>query len=394
MSPASQRTRAEGNASMTIRALRPDDLPQVQEVLATRDGVGPEDAARRTEILGYIAFCNPYADPDEGRYFVVEDEGRIVALHGRMPVMFSIGGKRFKGYYVHDLSVHRSALKKAQGLMLTLALAQAIEEETDSFLCLLGMTPLNQMMQRRRRYHELFTDSYVKVLRPEHVLPAAIGQKWLARLLGLCVRPLVAAADWFIHRRHRRLPEPVPDKDFDERFDRLFERVAAKFPVCTVKDAAYLNWKYGDGPCNEDTVLVRREGDEILGSIIVGTVISRGVDTGVIKEIMADPEDTETLSILVSGAVRFLARQKVSAILCLLSDERIGRILRRFLFFRRAGHEALFIGNLEKAGAHRELLSDIRNWHMMFGESDLFMFGRDRPSILKNWKSPAEKASS
>jgi hypothetical protein len=116
----------------------------------------------------------------------------------------------------------------------------------------------------------------------------------------------------------------------------------------------------------------------VQGFVVVGTVKVRGVETGVIKEILADPDDKETIALLFSSAVRFLKQRRVSAILCMMTDERFAGILKKFIFIRRANHEPMFIGNLEKAGVHRDLVSDIRNWHLTFGESDLFMFGRDR----------------
>ena len=366
---------------MVIRGLTPDDLPQVTELLATREGIGVENAAKRAEILAYIAFKNPYAAEGEERYYVVEEDGKIVALHGRMPVLFSCGGTHVRGYYVHDLSVHRGSLKRGQGLALTLALARAVEERTDSFFCLLGMTPLNQMMQRRRRYHEMFADSYVKVIRPEEVLSIFIRSRFLAGLLGIPLRPLVWIVDWCLQWRFRRFAPLTQVSTFDCRFDRLFERIAGKFPACSVKNSIYLQWKYGNAPFNKDTAFARFTNDELQGFVVVGTVKAKGVRTGVIKEILADPDDEETIALLCLSAVRFLRKQNVSAILCLLSDERFGRIARKFLFVRRVGHEPVFVGNLEKAGVHKDVLADIRNWHMTFGDSDLFMFGRDRSSV-------------
>ena len=362
---------------MVIRGLTPHDLPQVTDLLATRDGIGPENAVRRTEILAHVAFRNPFALPGEDRYLVVEDEGRIVALHGRMPLLFSCRGTRQRGYYVHDLSVHRNSLKKAQGLALTLALAKAVEERTDSFFCLLGMTPLNQMMQRRRHYHELYADSYVKVLHPERVLATVLRMKAPGYVLGMFLRPLVALVDMLLLARFKRatLTEIT---SFDERFDRLFERVEKKISICSVKNAAYLRWKYGEAPFNSDPTLARVSNDEVQGFVVVGTVMARGVETGVIKEIVADPDDGETITLLFGSAIRFLKQKKVSAILCMLTDERFARMIRKFLFIRRAQHEPLFVGNLEKVGDHGDLLADIRQWHLTFGESDLFMFGRDR----------------
>ncbi len=375
---------------MVIRGLTPDDLPQVTEILATREGIGAANAALRTAILAHVAFQNPHAAEGEERYFVVEEDGKIVALHGRMPVLFSLGGTPVRGYFVHDLSVHRESLKKGQGLSLTLALARAAEERTDSFFCLVGMTPLNQMMQRRRRYHEMFADSYVKVIRPEEVLSVVVRSRILARLLGLPLRPLVAIVDWFLQRRFRRFA-PLPTvSTFDSRFDRLFERIAGKFPACSVKNAAYLQWKYSNAPFNKDTAFARFTNNELQGFVVVGTVKARGVSTGVIKEILADPDDEETIALLCRAAVRFLKEQKVSAILCMLSDERFGRVVRKFLFVRRVGHEPVFVGNLGKAGPHKDVLGDIRNWHLTFGDSDLFMFGRDRSGVAGSGQRSGE----
>jgi len=373
---------------MLVRKLKIEDMSQIVEILATREERGQRRAEERAAILEWIAFHNPFMVKDQPTYFAVEDEGRVVAVHGRMPLLFSIKGEYKKGYFVHDLSVHKDYRDKGQGFYLTMELAKAIERETDSFFCLFGMTPLNLQMQRRCGYHEMSFDAYVKVIRPEETLSTFVKSPMLVTLLSPLASVAIRCADLLLMPWKRGALEIVRVDRFDHRFDQLFKRVSPKLGVCTVRTAEFLNWKYGDGPARRDTVLAAFEGGELRGFVVLGLAPRKTIPVGLIKDIVMDPDDHEVTRSLFLAAIRKMREWKVYSIRCVVSDPRFAKLLRRFLFLRMADHEVVLVGNLSKS-ADADLLRDIKNWHITFGESDIFMFSAGIPPVKTGQGSAA-----
>jgi len=366
---------------MLIRPLNQEDMPQIVDLLATRDELDREGAERRAGIMEWIAFNNPFAEKGQATYYVAEDNGRVVAIHGRMPIDFSVKGESRRGYYVHDLYVHREYRERGQGFWLTMALAKAIEKETDSFVCLFGMTPLNVEMQRRRKYHEMVFDAYVKVLRPEEALSRYVRTAVIAGVLQPLVYLGLRLADFFLLPRADKTLSVVQIKRFDAGFDELFKRIAPALGICTMKTSGYLNWKYGDGPSRKDVVFAVMHGTEMRGFVVTGFAPGRGFPVGIIKDIVADPEDHRVVFRLALAGIRHLEDQGVCSIRCVVSDPRFAKILRRLLFFRMKDHEMIFLGNIDKSPVNAELLCDIRNWHITLGESDIFMLSGGVPPV-------------
>lgn len=364
---------------MHVRPLKPEDMPQIVDLLETRDGYDRARAEKRAAIMEWIAFHNPQARADEARYFAVEDGGKVIAIHGRMPSVFNVKGQYVRGYFVHDLYVHREYREKGRGFWLTMSLAKAIEEGTDSFFGLFGMTPLNLEMQRRRQYHEMFADTYYKILRPEDALGEKIRNRTLVRVLSPCVRAGLVIADGLLLPRAASA-QVVRVREFDRRFDDFFRKVSPTLGVCSVKDGAYLDWKYGKGPSRQDAVLAAMRGSEITGVVVAGHAPpKRTVPVGTIRDIIVDPDDRATVDLLLAEAIRYLKGLGVHWIRCVLSDERFAPALKRFLFIRQPGTEAFFVGNLDKAPVDKSVLMDIRRWHMTLGESDIYMLSGGIP---------------
>jgi hypothetical protein len=100
---------------------------------------------------------------------------------------------------------------------------------------------------------------------------------------------------------------------------------------------------------------------------------------GIITDIMADPEDKEVMNALYKAAITFFRKKNVNNIICILSDDRFAKMLRKFLFVKK-NPRTVMLGNLEKCNVNEEDLKDMSNWHFTRGESDGFMLntGRDK----------------
>lgn len=389
--------------NVLIRELKRDDMPRMGRLLQTREGLDREEAEKRKQLMEWVAFKNPFAN-GEPTYFVAESGEDIVANLGRMPSEFVVDGKIKRGYFIHDLYVDPEYRKMGMGLFLSTALYKAAEESSKSLCCLIWTTPLNLEIQRRRGYHELWGDRYIKLLNARVKLRNFFGyaklkkslriQKY-AEKLGSSSEEKTADRKTSILRSIINISnqlvgtlvisaEPILDRFFpytvkisridwfDSRFDDLNTKIIPKLGISGLKTSAYLNWKFIDRPFRTSTVFAAEEDGQLLGYIVVAIRTQSDPPEGTIVTIMANPEDNRTISSLIKAAIQYLKERGAFSIECCLTDKRFLRSLRKFLFFRAARREPIMLANLGK-DEQREYLIDIENWHLTYGDSDDFM---------------------
>jgi GNAT superfamily N-acetyltransferase len=354
-----------------VRCLKPNDMPKMALLLQTREDLDPEGAAKRKILLEWLAFKNPSAGR-EPTYFIAEHDGRIVAHLGRMPTVFVINGRLEKGYYVHDLYVHPDYRKKGMGFFLTMSLYKTVEESSDSFCCLIWTSALNLEFQRRRGYHELQAHAYVKILNPEYKIRKSLKPKMLIKPTIPILKMFFALLDLFFVR-----PIPVRAKILKiERFDKAYndwrQNMIHKFGIQPFKVDSYLNWKLIDRPFSRTEVFAAKENDQFKGFLILSSNNCNGIQEGIIVDLITDPSDEKTISALIRKAVEYFSDQQMNSILCIFTDRRIIRLLRRFFFLKAPKGLPIMLGNLEKF-QKKEYLTDISNWHLSLGDSDGMM---------------------
>ncbi|GJM30502.1 MAG: hypothetical protein DHS20C17_31370 [Cyclobacteriaceae bacterium] len=353
----------------SVKALEPGDSNQLLELLKTRENINEHDAEVRTQLQEWIAFHNPFQQNEETTYYVVQDKDKIIAFHGRMPVKFNFKGACVNGYYVHDLYVHPDFRKKGQGFWLTMSLAKAIEKDTRDPFCLLGMTPLNLEMQRRRGYYETEVDGYHKLTDPLKQVTRVFKNRTLSKLLNVPVKLTLAFIDYLLGAIYKSEIEVGILDRFDQRTDDLFTRVKSKIGISTCKQSDYLNWKYIDRPHSRETVLVSTLDNQTTGFMVISlSPYPDAYARGFIIDLLVDPDDKKSLHALLISAIKFFRNSNVYSIHCLLSDQRYVQEFKKFLFTRKIGKKML-LGNCENQSDYKS----ISNWHMTLGESDAFM---------------------
>jgi len=358
--------------NIIIRQLKPDDMDKILDLLRTRFESDAEHAEKRTLLMEWCAFRNPFAD-DEPTYFIAEDRGDIVAHLGRMPTIFIINGKHQKGYYIHDLYVNPEYREKGMGFFLSISLYKAIEESSRFFCCLIWTSDLNLKMQRSRGYYELKAGCYLKVLNPAEILRRLLRKKTLVKMLNPILTRILDVIDLIILRLIPSYRKITKIDRFDSRFDDFYQSILHKIGICSYKQSSYLNWKFIDRPFSKTTVFAAQEKGQMKGVVIISPHLGgKEYPEGMILDIIADPEDKRTIVSLIKASVSYFRRQKVFSIRCCLTDRRFIKILRRFLFFSLPRGEPFMLANMERF-EQREILTDINNWFITYSESDVLM---------------------
>ena len=130
--------------------------------------------------------------------------------------------------------------------------------------------------------------------------------RWpLENVLGRIPGRLVASiADPLISS----VPRPVLDvqrldAEFDDRFDRLWERARHDYPAITRRDTAVLNWHYRNHPDANYHVFFSAQDAALRGYVVFKVYLRKGRRIARIVDLLTVRGDTEAARSLVAAAL-------------------------------------------------------------------------------------------
>lgn len=351
-----------------IRELRPSDVGAYADLCEAREGLDRAAAERRAELVAFLAFENPTSD-GKPCYFVAETGDRLTGHMGRMPTWFFVDGRRHLAAFAHDLFVHPDLVRAGQAFFVTMRLYQTVEKACDSFCAMCWTNQINIELQKTRKYDELWVDRYVHLLRVDPQLDKIEKLGPLRSVLKPAARLALGAVDRANARLGLGRRRLVAIERFDERFDRLAERIGPRMGIAPVKDAAYLRYKYERRPFIE-TVTYGAVGapGELLGFVVLRKTAGDR-DVGTILELVAPRDDPRTISRLVHRAIEHYAEADALAVECVCTDPAFAAVLGRALFVRRAPKLPLFFANASKY-RFPDTLRAVESWHHGYGDSE------------------------
>ena len=109
--------------------------------------------------------------------------------------------------------------------------------------------------------------------------------------------------------------------------DELWGRVSARLSDgvgCITRNAAYLNWRYCDGPGSSFRIIGAYENQTLVGYVITSSVEKEGVRVGVVADILALPK-RHVLAVLLDRALAELRNSGVAVTVALEPPDALGR---------------------------------------------------------------------
>ncbi len=156
---------------------------------------------------------------------------------------------------------------------------------------------------------------------------------------------------------------------FDERFDRLWDRVSGQYPIMVVRNKGYLNWRFS-APDKHYLIFVAEKADEVRGYLVLRDMVLRNTKASVIFDMIAESE--EVMYCLVSQAVKVCQRAGVNFIVYkLIANGTYHHVLRNNGFislpFMRGAH---FCAYSSTTKITKTFLQNPKNWLVQIGDSD------------------------
>jgi GNAT superfamily N-acetyltransferase len=157
-------------------------------------------------------------------------------------------------------------------------------------------------------------------------------------------------------------------ESFGPETDTLGRRAATGYGHHFVRDARYLEWRYLDSPRDYRCVGAYR-GNELAGVAVVGHTFKHGVSAGFLADLVAAPDDAQSVRALVSRAAEEV-RGGADALVLLPPRSRAHRRALVRSGFAPTNKQLRFIGKPLRDGASLDERPEA--WHFTLGDFDFF----------------------
>jgi predicted N-acetyltransferase YhbS len=253
-----------------------------------------------------------------------DEAGEPVGSAGLMRRTVRVFGHDVTAGQAVDLNVDRTHRTIGPALALQRAVIATADERQCEFIY--GFpNPQSEAVLRRGGFREIGRlGRWVRPLSTRRLSTRV--PRWLAAGTDLLL-PLITP------ETYRRVPAGLRVervRQFDSRFDRLFEAAAARVPILGHRTAEYLDWRFARSPHARHRVLGLFEGDALLAYVIW----RRRRGTARIGDLLA--AEPRNLEILLAELLRRLRRRDTEAVVVnYLGHPSVCRTLARLGFWHR-----------------------------------------------------------
>lgn len=173
---------------------------------------------------------------------------------------------------------------------------------------------------------------------------------------------------WFVLRRRRVRTTTVRCSqitEFSQDFDELDRALAQGSCLRQAKNSEFLNWRYGNCPGREYHI-VRAENDGVLRGAAVLNLKDSSAEDAWLVDMVCDPGDSETISVLVDHSVRVSAGHGKGCLRTFCTSDRIRSHLFAFGFVKSRSTPRFTCKVERKPGTEFESVE----WNVWHGDGD------------------------
>jgi GNAT superfamily N-acetyltransferase len=353
----------DGNPKWSARPFRDGDERGIFELWKA---VYPELQHDRDKWMKWWRWMYRDNPAGPGHIWVAEHGGTIV---GQYPLIFrqmKVGNDILKVSQHVDLMTHPNF--RHQGIFTTLertVLDEMRKQGVHMTICFPNVLS-HPVLKKSGWFDVSTTQIMLKPLRWRNAIGLSIKNKLLSGFLAVGA---VLIFNLVLNKKLRRTRKP-PAIDgltltrvstFDERFDKLWARISARYPISVVRNKDYLSWRFG-APGKDYLIFVAEKAHEVHGYLVLGHSMREKAKVGTIYDIVADSEGV--MHCLISEAEKDCLRGGVDIIQYgLIADKTYHRVLTRNGFislpFIKGAHLCAYSSSLSIS---QEFLRNPENW--------------------------------
>jgi len=308
---------------------------------------------------------NPFQPPGHPFIYVVEKGGEIAGAVSLLPVPFQIEQQRLPFYWGTDLMAH----PRFQGLGIGKTLYRYLSEKHEIVMSIGATEAAFKLLVKKTAWFKMSGFKRLSC----YLDPAPYLRKRIplaGRIPGvlsrLLLRPVLAKPRHGAHATDslRKITEIGPE------FDRLWDEVEPYFPVSVCRTRQYLQWRYQSEPHKNYVCHGLFQKKKLLGFFVLEfgrPVTKNGFSEGLLMELVANPTDDETISLLIQGAVDIAFDKGCHLVRCVsASGNEI--LFRRQRFYNFPQWDIRFFGTVNLNKISVEKMKDPDLWMLAFGD--------------------------
>ncbi len=248
--------------------------------------------------------------------WLAEHDSKIIGHYGIIPIKMKVGNMYVTGSFACNGATHPEY--QGRGVFSSIVNRCYFDAAENGIPLTYGFAMIHLGPTYKRyewRGHISFLVRVMKVLNWEPLLGRHLHNKFLIRA-GSCVMERV---------RRSRFEDGNLEIErvdlFDERIDRLWERVSKDFKIIVVRDQTYLNWRYVDQPENEYIILTAVKNGEILGYCVLSEEQHGNLRYGFIVDVLGFQNHYSAIDCLIQRALEHFKERDVDIVSCIMSEK-------------------------------------------------------------------------
>lgn len=159
--------------------------------------------------------------------------------------------------------------------------------------------------------------------------------------------------------------------EFDHSWDVIWKSLCSKYGLISLRESAYLNWRYFKCPDKNYSVFLAKTKRHIEGYLVLRQAVNKKHREGIIVDFLVNPKNKKLLKAMIIAAVLFFKNKGADRIRCYCSYEAFKQVLLSLGFkFKNKADFFVF-------GRNKELLDKViknkKKWFVTAGDGDFEM---------------------
>lgn len=299
------------------------------------------------------------------------ESGQCVGIMALFPRKFSVRGRSFQAGIAGDFLVNKKHRVLKPAIMLQRSAISAADKRDVDFIYGFPNNAAEPIIKRVGYRLLSPMTRLVKIIKTAPQLrKLGLNEYWvnlLSPLLDFLLR-LISIETWYRGNRGFICEEV---KDFDERFDQLWNREKSQFAIAGERTASYLRWRFIEAPHDaENKVFAIFDSQK---SVLKGYIVYRYQHNSVQIRDFLFAEDKKAILVLMTSFLRHVRSLSPDSLMInLLENNNIIQKMKRFGFMKRQSDGNVYLYCTDKVWQELTLSGHPDNWLLMQSDDDTY----------------------
>jgi GNAT superfamily N-acetyltransferase len=309
---------------------------------------------------------NPAGSP---LIWLAQHNDRIISQAAIIPIKMKIGNDIIMGSQWIDIMTHPDY--RGKGIFVNLSQCLFEQAAKQGINVIYGFSGSSTSWHRKYWQEVIKFNNMVRPLNWKNTLKFRIHDSSLSVICAV-------GGNLISSIFYRTKESPVIDglsinrvSTFDERVNKLWEKVSVQYNIIAVRNLEFLTWRYISIPDVKYTIFVAEKSREICGYIVLRSRhLIKQVKTAIVYDVMA--QSGQIAQSLILKAILHFQEERIDFLYCkMIANDTILKAFRRCGFITIPfSYSGYFYARSSSSNINDETLRNRRNWFIQIGDSD------------------------